>query len=389
MLIRTCIWGLVLFCGGAFAAPLQVESRTMIWDESKNPDVPITPLSSNWTKGGIRLPYITSSNPDVAARINDTLFLTLLETPAPTKPGKRFQLPHGLSPLAIGAISFTVFRNDEMVLSLKTKSEVCGSYCDDYFEFYNFDAQTGRLIGARDILTPDGMTAVAAYVDLEMKRRYSREINALKKEIKALGKSDQPDKKSEEISLQEALSFNEECRGSVSEKVGNLSPSNLNADIYPANFYNLLITKNGLLLEFGRCGNHARRGLNMVDNIEVKIPKNELSLTAYGKRLLFAQGDAPMPNSPYGQLLHGMIGNAPIVMRLTSPYGNETLEGVYYYTKFRKIITLAGKRDGTSLELSESHEGADDAKFLLRRSNTGFVGHWKSSRKQLPVTLDW
>ena len=361
----------------------------MIWDESKHPDVPITPLSSSWATGGIRVPYITSSKPDVAARINDTLFLTLLETPAPTKPGKRFQLPHGLSPLAIGAISFTVFRNDEMVLSLKTKSEICGSYCEDYFAFYNFDAQTGRLIGARDILTPGGMTAVAAYVDLERKSRYSREINALKKEIKALRKSDQPGKKSEENSFQETLSFNEECRGSVSEKAENPSPSNFNAVVEPINFHNLLITKNGLLVEFGQCGNRSQRGLNMVDDVKVRIPKNKLSLTAYGQRLLLAQGDAPMPNSPYGQLLHGMIGNAPIVMRLTSPYGNETLEGVYYYTKFRKTITLAGKKDGTSLELSESHEGTDVAKFILRRSNTGFVGHWKSPRKELPVTLDW
>ena len=164
----------------------------------------------------------------------------------------------------------------------------------------------------------------------------------------------------------------------------------INSEDGPGRFYKFAIVRDGILFEFGHCGNRASRGLDAVEDAKVKIKNNDLesSLTAYGKMLLLNHAKTATSSSPYGQVLHGKIGNSPIVMRVGSSFRGDTLAGVYYYAKYRKMITLSGTKKDSTIKLVEYIEDQEKGRFTLRRHSTGFVGHWEGNNKQLPVTVE-
>jgi len=62
--------------------------------------------------------------------------------------------------------------------------------------------------------------------------------------------------------------------------------------------------------------------------------------------LLFAQDDKDI-------LLEGSIGKYPIVLSFV--YGNEGIDGLYYYKKSMKDISLKGKQNGKTIVLKVVH----------------------------------
>jgi hypothetical protein len=371
-------WLILLLCTHVFAEPLTVESRTMVWKGAK--DAPA--YTSAWAAGEIKMPYVVGAS-DVANRINDALYLSVIGIAAPLKAGKTFPLTDGGGELdGTASLDFSVLRNDGRILSLAINAEGCGAYCEFYVRSYGFDAATGRALSAVDLFTPSGLSAVAKEMQAERKRRYTEEIKTLKRqEAELKRKKGKADGLSD---IEERITFNEECLGQ--EPLSNASSQDM------LRYLRFSLAKNkAAVFSSGRCSAHVNRALDDVDEVDlVLLPKDLVGLlNPYGKALLLEQANAALPNDLFEQVLHGKIGNAAITMRLNRPYPDGSFSGVYYYDKYRKVLSLRGMKKDSHLELTEQVAGSDQAKMNLNISGAQWLGQWLGNNKQVPVILGW
>ena len=126
--MRHLFFLLIFCCGTASSEPLMVEVRSMAW---KPAYAELGAVSSDWSKGTIQMPFVRSQAAEVAARINEALYLRILGTPAPLSAGRTFELAEGAQPPAgtswqeVGAV-----RNDGRLFSVTLEAEGCGAYCE-------------------------------------------------------------------------------------------------------------------------------------------------------------------------------------------------------------------------------------------------------------------
>jgi hypothetical protein len=371
-------WLILLLCTHVFAEPLTVESRTMTWKVVK--DAP--PNTAGWASGEIKMPYVVGGG-DVANRINDALYLAVMGIAAPLKGGKTFPLTEGSGELeGTASLDFSVQRNDGRILSLTINAEGCGAYCEYYVRSYSFDAVTGRALSAIDLFTPSGLSAVAKKMQAERKRRYMAQIKALKQDRAELKRKKGP----LDGDIDERIAFNEECLEHEQERQQSSSQQDT------LHYLRFSLPKNkAAVFSSGRCSAHVNRALDDVDEVDlVLLPKGLVDLlNPYGKALLLEQANAALPNDLFGQVLHGKIGNAAITMRLNRPYADGSFSGVYYYDKYRKVLSLRGMKKDSHLELTEQVAESDQAKINLNITGVQWLGQWLGNNKQVPVILGW
>ncbi|PHV00082.1 hypothetical protein CSQ88_19100 [Iodobacter sp. BJB302] len=368
-----------LLSAHALAGPLPLESRTMTWKMPK--DAPA--YTSGWAGGEIRMPYALGGG-DVAGRINEALYLSLVGIAAPLKAGKTFPLTEGSGELdGTASLDFRVQRNDGRILSLDIEAEGCGAYCEAYVRSYSFDAATGRALSAIDLFTPGGLSVVAKEVLAERKRRYSEEIKSLKRQQAELKRKKA--KADDLADIDERIDFNERCLESEKEK----QQSSPQQDVL--SYARLSLPQNKAVFTTGRCSAHVNRALDDVGDISLAILPKDLAalLNPYGKFLLLGQAAAAPADSLFAQVLHGKIGSAAITMRLEIPNGDGSFSGVYFYDKYRKVIALRGMKKGTTLELIEQVAEKDQAKLSLNIKGNQLVGQWQGNNKQIPAILGW
>lgn len=367
---------LAALCLTAAAAPLQIRSLTMKPPAGAKD---LGPAAAGWAEGSIKMPFV---GPDgaVAARVNDALFLTVLNMPAPVKPGASFTPPAGQLPEGTATQDFEASRNDDRVLTITLSAEGCGAYCENYDVDYNFDARTGRLLALEDLVRPTAFATVARRMNQESRRLYNQQIKTLRRELAAAQKK-RPPAADEIEDLQQRIELNEGCLGETGE--GRWRADGLH-------YLGLSLAKPGITLRAGRCSNHASRALDDVGDIVLTLPPAELQplLTDYGRALILQQGNAGPPASPFGQVLHGRIGNAPITLRLDRPTAEGSVSGHYFYDRYRQPIALSGKREGDQLSLDET---VDDKKatLTLQLRGTALSGQWQGGGRSLPVSLAW
>ncbi|MFC7420869.1 hypothetical protein ACFQNF_13450 [Iodobacter arcticus] len=370
-------WLFLLLCGHAIAGPLMVESRTMAW-KAKAEDAPL--YAAGWARGDIKMPYLLGGT-DVANRINDVLYLSVVGIAAPLKAGKTFQLTESSGELdGTASLDFSVLRNDGRIFSLAMNAEGCGAYCESYVRSYSFDTATGRALSAVDLFTPSGLAVVAKAMQAERKRRYMAQIKDLKRQQAELKRSQRGDLSD----IEERIAFNEECLGR--ERQQN-SPQQ---DVLRYMRFSLPKNK-AAVFSSGRCSAHVNRALDDVDEVDLVLLPKDLAglLNAYGKALLLEQAKAAPPDDLFEQVLHGKIGNAAITMRLNRPYEDGSFSGVYYYEKYHKVLSLRGIKKGSNLELTEQLAESDQAKINLDITAAQWFGQWLGNNKQVPVILGW
>lgn len=381
----------------ALADTFQISERTLSWhapkDDSEHPW-----YTASWEKGTIVMPFVASVRTEVAARINDALYMDLVGIPAPTDPGKIFRFPAGAQPTdaeseldGTNSIAFRTLRNDDRVLSLSIEREGCGAYCEEYTTSYNFDAETGRVFDANDVFTPAGRIRIAKLMTQERKKQYGVMIKTLNAQLAKQGKASRTRPSSEDVDdLKARIELNQGC-------LADMSSDTETAGDPGENFRYLRFAvpdANSVQFTAERCSNHASRALDDVGDVSLTLSGDKLDgmLTAYGRYLL-RDGERPKEApSLFGLFLHGRIGQSPVAIRIGSGSDGHSLSAVYYYEKYRLPIALTGSMEGDRIVLTSAKKGGDPdpsstETFELTRHGTAFTGQWRKQDMQRPVSF--
>lgn len=110
-------------------------------------------------------PLVHSSNKAAADKINSHLQSKVLDNEKVlTDTGKVFEKSRykndSVHESGYSGISYEVEVNNSRLLSLQFQLESTGAYSENYQEYYNFNNQTGELIGAKTLFTPVGLEAI-------------------------------------------------------------------------------------------------------------------------------------------------------------------------------------------------------------------------------------
>ena len=364
-------------CSATLSAPLRVQTSTMRLTSAQAKDLPAD--ASGWLQGSVKMPYVSSPSPDIARRINDVLYLGLLELPAPLAAGSTFEPPDGVLPMGTSSVEYKILRNDDRVLTISAGVEGCGAYCESATQDFNFDATNGRVLALDELFTSRGLRDLALRLRKERERRYAAQIRTLKQTLAA--QHGHHAKAADVEDTQQRLDFNEAC---LDEQKAREPASEALPDV---DF--TLPAGQGVVITAGRCSNHAVRALDDVDAVSLAIAPADLSpwMTPYGKALVLGAGDAPAPASPFGQVLHGKIGAASVTLKLARPNADDSVSGTYYDDKYRHPIGIFGARKGSTLQMDErGKEGGGTLSLVLRGAATG---QWEGQGKRLPVALGW
>ena len=341
---------------------------TAITIVDKQPDGPLHPRS-------IRMPYVTLPDTAASANINDRLFIGQLNGLAPAKPIPTVD-SKGLQLDGIASQDFEQVRLDERLLTLRFDAEGCGAYCEDYSVFYSFDLKNGRKLNNEDMFTPAGMRAIAEKMRKEKLRLYKNQIAELKQELKTEQKKSVPNREIVE-DLQDRLTVNLECAERTSQEASEIRDG-------AAFYYTWNFLPQHASLHAGRCSNHANRALDDVGDITLPLAYAALRphMTAYGRTMLLREGDAKASNV-YGQILRGNLGKQAIIMMLEKQ-DDDSISGVYFYSKYRKPIELYGRAQGKQIALEERNpEGKTMAQLHLQIDGNRLQGEWQQDNRLL------
>ncbi|VVE59232.1 hypothetical protein PIN31009_05466 [Pandoraea iniqua] len=347
------------------------------------PSAPIAVKTITY-KGSLQgsLPYAQSGDTRRDARINNLIFLDMVEGPAPARYSDEIILTKDADGTSQGSseFGFSVFRNDDRILALEVEAEGCGAYCEHYGRQYNFDATTGRVIFASDIFTPSGGAKLLQKNSTKRTLEYRRAIESLNKTAVANRKlkgvatpwpkprqNNRQDDEEERIAS--TIGMYESCLESIPDY----------GKYYKLADATLKIEGESITFLYERCSNHAMRALDDVGNQKVTYKIADLApyFTAYGKYLLMSGPKVAPQVDPYGQILQGRVGKAAITLYLSRRYNDDSLDGSYFYDKYRTPISLSGKVIGNVVELSEFDSG-DTPKPLIRAEVKGdeLEGQW-------------
>ncbi|MCP3169069.1 hypothetical protein [Myxococcus qinghaiensis] len=347
-----------LLAGGAQAAELNVTSLTVI----PKPDAEQGPPQE-----AIQMPFITHDRPELAANINDSLFINRFKALAPVKAEPRLPAD-GFDLAGLAGQTFNVARNDARLLTIHFDAEGCGAYCETYSVAYSFDTRTGRQLNPRELFTPAGVRALSLRMHKEKQRVYRAQVARHEKELKASRKK--KDERETIDDLEERIAFNRECLASVEAEGDEVRARKSFNERWEFNAAEARMTAE-------RCSNHASRALDDVGTVSLSLPYDSLRphLTAYGKSVLLGEGQASS-GEVWGQVLRGRIGKLPVVMMLEKQ-DDGSVSGVYFYEKHRKPIELSGQAEGGKLDLQERDaDGNPAARLQLEVGKNLLRGEW-------------
>lgn len=322
-----------------------------------------------------RFPFVSSPKANVAARINDALFIDTFEVPAPARASDGLREVSADVWRSRPAIDFKVQRNDGRIFSVTFASEGCGAYCESYTTAHAFDAASGRHLAVEDIFTPEGR----AELDKELR---TANVAAIKAEISRL-KSEKGDKPKTPAAAGKqaaaedraaALKMYEDCAEQrQSPEYGSALDTRA-----------MQIQAKSVVFTAERCSNHAMRALDDLGDFSLSLAPEKLAprLSAYGRYLLLGESASfAEPTSPWGQVFHGSMGDKlPVTVYVSGLSHDGSVTGVYFYDRHRKPIALYGNFQANTLTLSET--GSKDKqppRMVLSPQGKGLHGRWEGA----------
>jgi hypothetical protein len=360
----------------------------MGWVQAAGLTVAVVPLEgkgqSMMGKLDVSVPYVkagegaSAQRQAVVRKINDRLFIEQLGVLAPRLQGAKLAVSAGMDLGGLTSQTVKVLRNDERVLTIALDHETCGAYCEDSTHYYQFDAQTGALLLANDLLTDDGKVQLQRWMRQKRIAAYQQQLAELAKERRAekFAKGKKP--KEDGMGVEDRIFFNQDCIDQIKFKKDTRAE-----EIEHFGYHTVALTPTSFNLVAYRCSNHAMRALDDVDTVTLEVPFAKLGafLTPYGKAVLLSQGQAPLASSIYDQLLRGTVGSTPITMLLTQALEGR-VQGRYFYDKFGTAIEASGQAEANALELTETARTEGDprpvATLRLKRQGAQLKGTWTS-----------
>lgn len=352
LLIVICCW---MLCAQLHATPLQVQ--------------PWRPPASKPTDAE-RFPVVegTPAQAAAAARINTLLWTQNLGV----LPPKNSRDAPRLAWDGLSDFGYDVLRNDERILSLAIHAKGCGAHCENVDRFHAFDTATGRQLQIDDLLTPAGRDALARQLRIDRTALMRTTIARLQRDLK---RSRAPGESTELIEA--AIKLYQDCM-----------PRNTDTQLQGDERLGAWRIEAKALIFVGEpCSSHLMRPIDELDDFSRSVPFDRLaaSLTAYGRRLLLGSGTAAAPETPFGQVLHGLIdGKLPITLVLDTPRYDGSVGASYFYLRFRQRIGLWGYVDGSRLTLKEELGLWTSApRIEVAIDGATLTGRWIATGRQL------
>lgn len=315
----------------------------------------------------VTTPFIESTNGVVASKINNLLFIELYRALAPVRYAKQFNENDEVELGGLSSQAFAVVLNNGRVFSLAFSGEGCGAYCEDFTKHFAFDASTGDRLVASDLFTAYASKALTKKMLGYKQMLYNKQIASLEAELKQLGTGKQ---KADDIEVMEGkIALNRDC-------ISNLAGQNAHVNPFTRYDYNFHPTGVEIIAE--RCSNHASRAYDDVGDVTLTIPYPELRpyLSDYGKYLFLNEASAVTDTSLYGKILTGRIGEKSTITMLLHQHDDGSVNGVYFYNKYRKPIKLSGSESTNELVLEEFSNEGSTGKMRLKKRGEKLTGSW-------------
>lgn len=326
-----------------------------------------------------RFPFVTGANAPVAARINNQLFIDTFQVLAPARASDGLREVSAQTWQNQPEIDFKVLRNDGRLFSVAVQAESCGAYCESRTLSYAFDVASGRHLGSEDIFTAAGKKALDKKLKAANLTAIQAEISRLKNEQTKAGSS-----KSD--AAQERTAALDMYKGCAEQR----QSSDADSAVAPGA---LQIQAKAVVVSVERCSNHALRALDKVGDFSLRLSPDQLApwLSDYGRYLLL--GDATrfaVPVSPWGQVLRGKLdGKLPVTLALGTLDPNGSLEGHYFYDRYRKPIALSGRFEEGTLTLTEADsKETPPPRLVLTADGMALRGRWEGGASKLDATLE-
>jgi len=337
----------------------------------------------------IRLPFVSASQPKIAKKINDYLYIDILQTLAPQKASDGIKRQLGKDDIdamaGVSSMEYKVLLNNGNLFTLQTSGEFCGAYCEGNETSYSFDADTGRHIVLQDIFTEAGIetlktklyTARVATMKLEIKRLQTQTAKLPTKSKKSADSEDDVEDAEASIAMYQSC---------LSENAESHKDEMKSGDHHELDYFT--IDKKGIVFTHSRCSNHADRALDAIDEFHNRYDFQTLKpyLTAYAKNLFLNDHlKNSQPTGITGQVFYGSIGQSKITMKIDNPEGfDRMLKAVYFYDKYRQPIDLMGTGDTwTEVNSTLKVQPTIDATWHEGTS----TGQWHGSGKTLPFKI--
>lgn len=335
-----------------------------------------------------KLPFIVAGQPKITKKINDYLYIDLLQTPAPanaTDGVTRHPNKDAYDALAgTTSLEYKVNVSNDKLLTIAVSSEYCGAYCEEGETSYSFDALSGRHILLEDIFNPDSMEPLKS-------RLYQARITTLKQTIKGLQQelaaNRIKDKKNPEVSeLEDKVTMYQTCLTEQAQL--NKEPG------YSDELGSFTLDAKGVSFAHGRCSNHAMRALDEIDVFHNTLDYKALRpyFTNYAKVLLLNEKialDNAKPATTLGQVLYGTVGTSKIIIKLNSSRDADgPMHGLYFYNKTLQPIELTGDEAADGIYWTEANtKSKQKPQIFTKQQGDALVGEWRGNNKVLPFKV--
>ncbi len=337
----------------------------------------------------ILLPFVSASQPKIAKKINDYLYIDIVQSPAPAKASDGIKRQLGKddndSMAGVSSMQYKVLLNNGKVFTLQISSEFCGAYCEGNETGYSFDAATGRHLVLQDIFAETGIETLKT-------KLYAARVATIKLEIRRLqAQAAKPSTKSKksadsEDDIEDAEASIAMYQSCLSENALSHKDEMKSGDHHELGYFT--IDKKGIVFTHSRCSNHASRALDAIDEFHNHYSFQKLKpyLSAYAKNLLLNDHlKSYQPTGITGQVFYGSIGQSKITMKIHNPEGyDRMLKAVYFYDKYRHPIELMGTGNTwTEVNSTLKVQPTIDATWHGDTS----TGEWRGSGKTLPFKI--
>lgn len=262
--------------------------------------------------------------------------------------------------------SYRINVNNEKIFSVTIDYATTGAYIEYVNESFNFSAETGEHITLDDLFNDEQRRKIGT----EVANSCASQISHFLKNI------DESDAYAEDyhVLYDECLEYFQEMND------------------FPSHYF--YMTEDGIVFKAYRCSNHMMAALDELWEFEIPYSIEALSsnLRPQLVKTLMSNGNwVSVDNQiPSYKVLTGTVDDKYPITAVFSNLNSDFLHGAYWYDKYKKPITLSGKRtdDGRYL-FEEETNGKVTANIEFILQNDQFKGVWEKTDQSssLPIVL--